>query len=325
MFDRLKSRRLYNKAVSRIILPDLDGGPVSVCSKRDKRNPSIIKKLSLSFAMVIAIICAGTFVVSVLNGFNRHAMVDNAPKHSFTLVAYAAEDASASPSGSSFNKSGTAFGATLRPNVSIRLPHGKIFGENEVYSSVNNSTFVCSGKDIASVTFTASEGNLYYLDLDKIIRKICTIDLTDNEAFLSGYAQNTNIGEVFKSLWDKGEFDNYKKRYFAGMSTDLDNYYLISNITYGDGKPLKNTMDIAYKTEVPKTGKSITVKSGQEIHWSPSEEILRMLAANTILDFSELKKDDITITAKFTDGQTLTKTVVLSFDNAGYLCAKLLE
>lgn len=76
--------------------------------------------------------------------------------------------------------------------------------------------------------------------------------------------------------------------------------------------------------DAPKTGKTITVKASEAIRWSPSGEVIQALTANTPVNFSELEEDTVTVTAKFTDGQTLSKTIILSYDNDGYLCAKLL-
>ncbi len=275
--------------------------------------------------------------------------------HDFELMVYAAQ----APDGlSSDSKKYTV----LKDNINVQLPNSSIeyskcdynedgylvygygfeYGQYTIdnYGNYSNS-FLFDGNNISSVTYAALNGTFQYSNeaYDEKYKEKCptpkfVCSFTIPSSKMPGKDETEWWPELLK-MWNSGELDNYKVKYFDGKDVDLNHYNVCIEKDIDN-----NLMTVTIYTR-PATdlqpymeGKSVTTMSNPQyeyIQWYLSPEELTILENDakaqrpTPMDYSTLPGDTITVTAKFTDGSTLTKHIDLSFNKDGNLCAKLID
>jgi hypothetical protein len=298
--------------------------------------------------LIAAVLYAGVFYLpSVVVG----QKVDKS--HDFELVAYATVEKGKTVS--------------LKQDMKVTLPIVQFSG-----GSYGGTGFLCTGKNLVSVKYTAKNGLLDYTstganknELDgfkKSIVCIFAIPVSDLEYNYGGVSDIQSYDDIpyitrFNNLWNSGKLDKYRKKYFKGGNIDLNRFYVtIDNNGRLDSEGKSTWCDLSIEKTIKKPNcksaiviiqdstkikfnvrttsqrKSIEAKASDhnaDVGWYlSSKTYLHVNAAvrhNKKFDYSTVPGDTITITGTFSDGQKLTKYLVLSFNKTGRLCAKLTE
>ena len=122
---------------------------------------------------------------------------------------------------------------------------------------------------------------------------------------------------------------------------DPERTWLLSGLTDANGKfnsdsafdstlPTHYELQL-YQSEGPnqptgwKLDESITVSQGEAVNYSPEFLAFKTIFEDEAVDFTQIPQDVITVTAELKSGEKQIKTVVVSFDKDGNLCARLDE
>jgi hypothetical protein len=232
MFDDRKTIRLLRADAERIAVPGTDGGRQRYAEK--KRYARFTVKFAACTALAIAMVLAGTLwlpgklaePVSKQSGpYTPGASSAQTVSHDFVLQAYAAE-----PSGSIKHK------VTLALNMKVTLPTGKL--RYHTHSGLSNGRlvggsdfdqsngFLCSGKNLVSVKYTAAGGRLSYTSNELFEQQdaayknsiVCTFKVPKNKL------KTGQLFQSFSALWKSGALDAYRNKYFNGKDIDLKRY-----------------------------------------------------------------------------------------------------
>lgn len=274
--------------------------------------------------------------------------------HDFELIAYAAENQQAS-SGQTNSAAQASGSITLKNNLVMVLPKGGFRFKEGGFVSYS---FTCKGANLKTTRYTVQTGSLLYFSKNRLRRyqqalldtSICAISVPTSTV-------GKDPSTWFSHEWYHGGFQEYKDKYFGGKTVDLDQYNLHF---FSDWRTQGNTLILiqqirsagnlpqilsegvylsATTIDVPPTD------TKSEISWLPYEAKTTIKESGTVpnpieqaasaaeekahktgvLDYSSVPGDTITVTATFTDGQTVTKHIDLSFKNDGTLCAKLTD
>ncbi len=318
-----------------------------------RKMPLPFKVASVALAAVV--LSAGFLCIpTLLNGGTDTAAQSKKPvgiSHSYELVACAA----------SVQGEEGATPVVLKNNSNTVLPHGKI--DVKAGDGGLNTSFTVKGDNVASVIYGSdSTGSgakrVTFYNIDKSVNAlVCTITLPTSQvsddnvkgaagvdgtaetkaAIEKNYSEDKTPMGKFKLLWKNGALDSYKAKYFAGKSTDLDDY-IVSLQQNTDSKytnfiiELKNKNTGDYSGDFSCAagvleGSTITVReSGAIVWWSPESDWfnkIEILSRQADPDYSTIGTCTVNIKVTFTDGQSSTEKVALSFDKIGNLCAKL--
>lgn len=305
----------------------------------------IVGRIAASFVVIVGIACTGIFSnlphgnpVQIHQG-KKTTDINNM----FTLVAYATENPNSIniQNGTNMKKETKT---VLNPNVKVQMPFGKIKrGKYNTFLYENGKRyegyeveldervgFVCTGKNIESVTFTSSKGMLRYFDVDLLKKMeangevyICKIPISRSK--LDPEWDMKRIKKVFNQMWSSGELDEYKNKYFNGKDIDLDDYSIGFHSRDNFDSDSMFMIISNKKSGSPvylKEGTTVVAKPNVSVTWEPTKA-MDMIMAYTPLNYQDLPGDTITVTAKFYDEQTITQTIMLSFDKEGNIIAEV--
>ncbi len=342
MFDNIRTVKLFRADSKKIIVP------FNETAEDRSRAPKFIIKTAACTVLAAALMltCSSNLPLlqSKLTGGTtaKSSAASSKISHDFELIVGAAQ----TPDSSSSAKE--TKGTVLVPDENKTLPTGKIDYKTSsdsdgntcfIYGCGENGSFNFDyeGSGISSVTYTAAKLDLEYSTPeydkkynDEITAPVCVFNIPTVKL-----SESYNKLSSLIDIWASGELDSYKTKYFTGKDTDLCDY----NITY-DSIPNSNDTSVSiYSKTTPADlnpyleSKSVTEDNNNKyeyIRWNYFDTITKIFDNYAELkipkvDYTTLPGDTITVTAKFTDGTTLTKHIVLSFDKDGNLCAKLID
>jgi hypothetical protein len=351
MFGYGKTIRRLRADSNTVVIPPLHGYDLTVdfnkCKQKYSRKIGQMLKFAACFVLVTVLFGLAVIPSNIIpRQSNTSANVQGgsaAATHSFTLAAYAAETntTGVTDAGSVDDASKTV----LKPDVQMQLPAGKFTQDksNYDYTVVDSSgvahyayynyegnwSFKCTGDNIDSITYVSSNGILDYFDRDmyQTMEKsgdlyICKIPLS--LLGVSSDAGFDTITQVFQQKLANGQLDEYKNKYFGGKNINLNDYSAGLNIGQDKIGYLTISQILTGPPKYMQQGGTVTAKPDVYVRWHPSLETWDTVNTNpNFTDYASLRPDTVTVTAKFTDGQTLTKTVIISYNADGSISATL--
>jgi hypothetical protein len=343
-----------------VVIPPLRGYDLCVnfnkCKQKYDRKIGQMLKFAACFVLVTVLFGLAVIPSNIMpqqSSTNADVSGGNAAvAHSFTLAAYAAETSTASnapDAATSAPNIDEASKTLLKPDIKVQLPAGKWVKDNLDHDNTNvnpnwydksgvkhycaytfegGSFFTCEGDNIESVNYTTLNGYLSYYNDDeqhKVTEEgkafICNLVVPGSVA--NGSSDDL-IDNTFMELAQSGKLDDYNDKL-----VDIGNGCQIS-FRFGDygGMFVVSGVNMAYgdatSQRIHPSGISVTAKPDVNVSWLPSEAIWNTVDTNpNFTDYASLPPDTVTVTAKFTDGQTLTKTVVISYNADGSISATL--
>lgn len=310
-----------------------------------KRRTSRYMRLSFRFAAAFLVISA----VLLLNFPNMPMIPEKyakntsglgntvKQKNNFSIVVYAASiDNSKTSPGIKVDPNTKS---ELKPNLKVQMPSGKIKRGNVKNSNGYEVTFeggslglTGMGENIVNITYTSEKSMLHYFDVELMKEMetkgelyICQIpvpvDVINPEM---GY---NSIKKAFSKLWVSGDLDEFKNKYFNGQDINLDDY-TIGFHGAPDTTGEKRYMQIYKKDNGRppyfKEGLVVKAAQGKVINWSP-DSAMGILKKDGNIPYEDLPVDTITVSAEFKNGDTVTKTIKLSFNKDGNVIGELNE
>lgn len=301
--------------------------------KKPKVSP-LIKRISAA-AIALAIVCTGI-------GAN-YAVKNNRSDLDFTIVAYAQDGKSKH---------------TLSDDEIIFTDLQFIYRKNEVkegdspinYMETKNTLdFGIDAENITEVTFESEnygfdiyDDNMRDNQFERDDYYIVKIPLNDEEIKKFSAIQEFDIEDRTQKKFLKEMMKNRDlSEYFGDNSMNVDDYYVHEVLDNTSDKIKEFGLEnIGYITpyfylvkkdvyeDITRGGKSVTVKNYNDedrIHgimfdtWTA----VWLIKDNPDMKLSDLPKDKITVTVKFTSGETVTKHILTEFDDNGYLHCSL--
>jgi len=362
MFGYGKTIRRLRDESNAVVIPPLHGYDLYVnfnkCKQKYSRKVAHVLKFAACFVLVTVL-----FGIAVIPGnviprqSNTSANVQGgsaAVTHSFTLAAYAAETGTAStaadPAATAQNVD-EASKTVLKPDVKVQLPSGK-FANDQLclingdwvdssgvkhyakYTFSPKTFFNCEGDNIASVTYTSTHGHISFFDRD-----LADNLYLDGESYICNLAvpnsvpagsSKEQIDETFLNLINSRKLDSYNDKYIdfgngntvkLKLCTDQNGNVIASGLSFGsDGLTFgSDALD-----QLPQNGSNVIAKANGDVTWTPSIDIWNTVDTSpNFTGYASLPPDTVTVTAKFTDGQALTKTVIISYNADGSISATL--
>jgi hypothetical protein len=249
MFDNFRTIRRFRNDAAKVKI----GETVFYNEKAEGKSRHLRSafRFAACAAVAVAVVLTGTVWLpgqhlQSVSGGDKSAAISakssavQMASHDFTLQACAAETSSggatistssggATISTSSDNNTNKV---TLKPNLTVELPQGEIKydstsgqdnGNCVGFSTLDGMGFICTGDKLVSVNYTAKSGKLNYNSDEQSEQVseayknslVCTIKISKSKL------ESGEIFEAFKKLWDSGELDEYRDKYFNGGSIDL--------------------------------------------------------------------------------------------------------
>jgi hypothetical protein len=364
MFDDIRIARRLRADASKIAVPGTDSAKEK--DTEQKRYARFTVKCAVSAALVFAVMLGGALWLPTRQTQptqkpgSLHTSGSSATQvisHDFVLQAYAADTANISKKK-----------VTLALNMKVTLPTGKLRFhrhngmENGRWTSGSDyqaNGFLCSGKNLVSVKYTAAYGTLRYFssELVKQERAAAKRSLVCRFKIAKSKIGPVHLIKSFLRLWKSGALDEYRKKYLNHKDIDLKRYSVTittAKASYSEGGfsggfdasvqgdanndwvTIKDSKKYNFNDKLLfGMTKSITAKASDHdasVDWSPSDKAWAAVNAadkryeqTGKVDYSGISGDRITVTGTFTDGQKLTKYINLTFNKSGYLCAKLTD
>jgi hypothetical protein len=341
MFGFHKTVKRFRAESDSVVIPALHGYDLNTDSTNTSHeNHSRKTGAALKFAVcfILAVVVLGVTVIP--NSILPSPSTKNVPaqggsseaQHSFTLVAYAAETGTSSASSQSIDE---ASKTPLIPDVKVQLPNGR-FSRDHInpdqvdYSGVMRYSYSfssdylkCEDDNIQSVTYSSARDSFIYHDRDTQKQmesdgksKVCNLAVPGS---IPAGSTSEQINETFKALGKSGKLDAYNEKYI-----DIGSGNTIKFIFGNDWDNVNTSFGGDSLNKIFQKGATVTTKSGGKVIWSPSADIFFTVeASDNFTEYTSLPPDTLTITAKFTDGQTLTKTVSISYNADGCISATL--
>lgn len=242
----------------------------------------------------------------------------------------------------------------LEANLSMVMPNGQITlnpypdTQDAWAYGWGTASFYVTGKDIARVTYSLKNGMIHHYDLAMEYKQNIEGNPVRIEFFLpytvlhlDETAEYHLYTERLKELWNSGEspeLEAVKKGYFAGKSLDIENYTIMNFVgtwkaAHTGGRYFR-FRDIALDEQLNKESHKVTVEyyhfdygknfnfsdSIYSVSWSPTFKPYSMIGVTNPKD---LPGDEMTITIELQNGEIIKKVILLSFDEQGYVVAKI--
>jgi hypothetical protein len=244
--------------------------------------------------------CTAVAAALVITGTLSFPMLSQSPKNdnSFGIVANA-EDAPK--------------GKVMTENERVKLspdkvkPAEKSSNENIEIAYKITDCFKVEGNNIQSITYAANHDQLELMDTNwKPVTPYCKFDIP-----MSMFHSSDMYGE-FMQMWAKGDFDQYKKKYFA--DTELDSP--IYNVGFGsvDRKNNKVAVMIFTVGSIMASGDPI-VQYGNTITVAGDKQNFVVVVVQD--GYKVYSDTNIDVTVTFNDGSKQTKTVGIVYDSLG--------
>ena len=163
-----------------------------------------------------------------------------------------------------------------------------------------------------------------------------------DESQISEFRLEESYKERLKELWNSGkcpELEAVKKSDFAGKSLNIEDYTIMSFVgtwdaAQTDGRYFR-LRDIALDKQLNEEGHKVTVEYyhfdyGEDINfddslysviWSPT---FKPYSTIGVTNPEDLPGDEMTVTVKLQNGEIIRKVILLSFDEEGYVMAKIM-
>jgi hypothetical protein len=313
------------------------------------RSVRIAVRIAVCTGLAAAFVFTGVFGLPLL----EKKVGGSKPSHDFVLTVQAADTKTTLKDNVNIKvpSGGLTFDASIFKN-----------GKELQSSSLGEHYFLCTGENIKSVLYTAKSGKIQYSSDETRARctqairdaTVCTIILPNDIL----YDPNNPGRDLFTTLWNSGKLEEYRNKYFGGKQIDDTRYRIykenVNSSSAGGGNggfiggmpnntpkdpdmtaiTIADTwnkeasiseviLDSAIKTDAsdhnakliwypPQPAFKTAVESADEIRRSTGKK-----------DYFSVPGDTITVTAVFTDGQTVIKHIILTFDKDGNLCADL--
>lgn len=294
--------------------------------KKPKVSP-LIKRISAA-ALALAIVCTGI-------GAN-YAVKNNRSDLDFTIVAYAQDGKSKH---------------TLSDDEVVLTDLQLIYERDKAKENISIENKVDFGIDAENVAEATFESENYGFDIfDDNMRDnqferddyyIIKIPLNDEEIIKFSKIEIFEEDRTEKKFLKEMMKNRDLSAYFGDNSMNVDDYriYRVRDTTSDKIKEF-GLEDFGYISsyfylvkkdvyeDITRNGKSVTAKNYNDedrIHgimfdtWTAS----RCIYENPDMKLSDLPKDKITVTVKFTSGETVTKHILAEFDDNGYLHCSL--
>lgn len=307
-----------------------------------RRRGLFQKRMLASFAAMIILIVS-IFGIDYLFGGKGES-------HSFQIIAFAGSE--------SMDKSQLEE-RFLEADISLVMPNGQITLDPDSDSSNGlnygwgTGSFYVAGKDIVRVTYSLKNGLIQHYDQAMEYKQNLEGNPVQIEFFLPYSALNLDESKIsiyqieqeyterFKELWkseESPELEAVKKGYFAGKSTDLEDYTIMNFVGTWDAAQTNGRYfrlrDIALDDQLNKEAHKVTVEyyhydygkdfdfddSIYSVMWSPDFSLYPTAGITTPED---LPGDEMTITVELKNGETIQKHISLSFDKEGYVVARI--
>ena len=249
MFDDIRTAKRLRAEANKITVPGTDSSHEK--HHEGKRYARFTVRFAACAILAVAVVLGGTLWLPTrrlqpeTKGSTHTGSAASAQTttHDFVLQAYAAE-----ASGSVKGK------VTLALNMKVTLPSGKLryykhngmtngrWTSGSEFSQDNG--FICSGKNLVSVKYTAANGRLNYRSSEMIeqIRSAAKNSVVCTIAIPKYKLKTGRLFKDFYALWKSGAFDSYRKKYFGGKNIDLKRYGVTietctgkSDYSYSDG------------------------------------------------------------------------------------------
>lgn len=241
----------------------------------------------------------------------------------------------------------------INKDAVVSLPGGKInISENGDWWMKGKVNFYVQGESIDTVFYKSENGMFFYNDIKKRDEMAKKGELYTAKFFLDVDKYNIDLqkfwqGDV-KELWDNGTLDEIKEKYFAGLSTDLNNYIIkySHSATTRDKQPYDDLF--GESVAVPRDYMAVEIRTKEQdknegqwriadnsfateyyddyyktLNWSHTKAIEAIQKKETD-DFSKLPEDVITIRVNFKDGEIKTIAIQVSYDAEGNSLAKVM-
>lgn len=294
--------------------------------KKPKVSP-LIKRISAA-ALALAIVCTGI-------GAN-YAVKNNRSDLDFTIVAYAQDGKSKH---------------TLSDDEVVLTDLQLIYERDKAKENISIEHKIDFGIDSENVAEATFESENYGFDIyDDNMRDnqferddyyIIKIPLNDEEIIKFSKIEIFEEDRTEKKFLKEMMKNRDLSAYFGDNSMNVDDYriYRVRDTTSDKIKEF-GLEDFGYISsyfylvkkdvyeDITRNGKSVTAKNYNDedrIHgimfdtWTAS----RCIYENPDMKLSDLPKDKITVTVKFTSGETVTKHILAEFDDNGYLHCSL--
>lgn len=294
--------------------------------KKPKVSP-LIKRISAA-ALALAIVCTGI-------GAN-YAVKNNRSDLDFTIVAYAMDGKSKH---------------TLSDDEVVLTDLQLIYERDKAKENISIENKVDFGIDAENVAEATFESENYGFDIyDDNMRDnqferddyyIIKIPLNDEEIIKFSKIEIFEEDRTEKKFLKEMMKNRDLSAYFGDNSMNVDDYrvHRVLNTTSDKIKEF-GLEDFGYITsyfylvkkdvyeDITRNGKSVTAKNYNDedrIHgimfdtWTA----VWLIKDNPDMKLSDLPKDKITVTVKFTSGETVTKHILAEFDDDGYLHCSL--
>lgn len=294
--------------------------------KKPKVSP-LIKRIGAT-ALALAIVCTGV-------GAN-YAVKNNRSDLDFTIVAYAMDGKSKH---------------TLSDDEVVLTDLQLIYERDKAKENISIENKVDFGIDAENVAEATFESENYGFDIyDDNMRDnqferddyyIIKIPLNDEEIIKFSKIEIFEEDRTEKKFLKEMMKNRDLSAYFGDNSMNVDDYrvHRVLNTTSDKIKEF-GLEDFGYITsyfylvkkdvyeDITRNGKSVTAKNYNDedrIHgimfdtWTA----VWLIKDNPDMKLSDLPKDKITVTVKFTSGETVTKHILAEFDDDGYLHCSL--
>lgn len=294
--------------------------------KKPKVSP-LIKRISAA-ALALAIVCTGI-------GAN-YAVKNNRSDLDFTIVAYAQDGKSKH---------------TLSDDEVVFTDLQLIYERDKAKENISIEHKIDFGIDSENVAEATFESENYGFDIyDDNMRDnqferddyyIIKIPLNDEEIIKFSKIEIFEEDRTEKKFLKEMMKNRDLSAYFGDNSMNVDDYrvHRVLNTTSDKIKEF-GLEDFGYITsyfylvkkdvyeDITRNGKSVTAKNYNDedrIHgimfdtWTA----VWLIKDNPDMKLSDLPKDKITVTVKFTSGETVTKHILAEFDDDGYLHCSL--
>lgn len=307
----------------------------------NKRNYTFKPKkiIAVAAAFVLIVVCGfGVYSASYSNYINNQTTTSNASNSAldFSIIAYAKDNDVNVVSNYDVTLTNIKF-----TNISDNGSEGyKISTESN-----NEGLSVRSDDDIDTVTFECENGLFSYIDnplINYLISKkqyyTAVIPITEEqyneynnavaksggngageikEEFVRDLLNSKDCSKyIYADNFDVSKISAYEYSVDASDMAGVNENYYDYCILIRDRDETSAALQSNTKTVVAKT-----YQQGDEIgciHYYP-DSAAKYLLDNPDADFSELPTDNITITVKFKNGQSITKTIITEFDSDGIM------
>jgi len=223
----------------------------------------------------------------------------------------------------------------LKENIEVTLPSGKYTEDSIKREFRGNNHFYIEGDGIKLVRLQCESGTIVYFDEKKKEEMDRNGDLYIVKILLDPKEYNLTAPfhyQDFENLWNNGMLDEYKEKYFQGMSTDLSDYEVGIQTSENNGKLDHAEFLIQTKEQVSKEsklyikGKDVTLEYPEGYILDPvwfMTDPKEIETNSTITESSQPKGDKIAMTIEFLDGKMKNYQIEISFNASGNMNVEL--